>query len=69
MKFTRARNKLSSLLGGQELPSRRTIQDACSSLETCMGTAIELITSLSELYMSVKDFEKEIKVSAEMKSL
>ena len=26
--FTPARNKLSSLLGGQELPSRRTIQDA-----------------------------------------
>ena len=34
-----------------------------------MDTAIELITSLSELYMNVKDFEKEIKVSAEMKSL
>ena len=37
--FTRARNKLSSLWGGQELPSRRTIQDAYSSLYTCMEPA------------------------------
>ena len=64
--FTRARNKLSSLLGDPELPNRRTVQDACSSLDTCMDTAMEVITSLSELYSSVKDFEKERKVSAEM---
>ena len=34
-----------------------------------MDTAIEVITSLSELYMSVKSFEKEMKVSAEMDKL
>ena len=64
--LTRARNKLSSLLGEPELPSRQTVQNACSSLDTCMDTAMEVITSLSELYSSVKDFEKERKVSAEM---
>ena len=31
-----------------------------------MDTAMEVITTLSELYSSVKDFEKEGKVSAEM---
>ena len=64
--FTRARNRLSSLLGDPELQNRRTVQDACSSLDTCMDTAMEVITRLSELYSSVKDFEKERKVSAEM---
>ena len=67
--FTRARNKLSSLLGEPELPNRRTVQDACSSLDTCMDTAMEVITSLSELYTSVKDFKKEKKISAEMDML
>ena len=64
--LTRARNKMSSLLGEAKLPSRQTVQDACSSLDTCMDTAMEVIKSLSELYSSVKDFEKERKVSAEM---
>ena len=39
--LTRARNKLSSILGEPELPSRRTVQDACSSLDTCMDIAME----------------------------
>ena len=64
--LTRAQNKLSSILGEPELPSRRTVQDACSSLDICMDIAMEVITSLSELYSSVKDFEKERKVSTEM---
>ena len=34
-----------------------------------MDTAIEVISSLSELYMSAKDFEKEMKVSADMDKL
>ena len=61
--LTRARNKLSSILGEPELPSRRTFQDACSRLDTCMDTAMEVITTLSELYSSVKDFEKERELS------
>ena len=64
--LTRARNKLSSLLGEPELPCRWTVQDACSSLDTCMDTAMKVITSLSELYSNVKDFGKERKVLAEM---
>ena len=64
--LTRAQNKLSSILGEPELSSSRTVQDACSSLDTCMDIAMQVITSLSELYSSVKDFEKERKVSAEM---
>ena len=67
--LTRARNKLSSILGEPELPSRRTVQDACSSVDTCMDIAMEVITTLSELYSSVKDFEKERKVSAEMETI
>ena len=34
-----------------------------------MDTAMEVITSLSELYTSVKDFKKEKKISAEMDML
>ena len=64
--LTWVQNKLSSLLGEPDLPSHRTVQDAGSSLDTCMDTAMEVITSLSELYSSVKDFEKERKVSTEM---
>ena len=67
--FTRVRNKLSPLLGEPELPNRRTVQDACSSLDTCMDTAMEVITSLSELFTNVKDFKKEKNISAEMDML
>ena len=37
--FTRARNKLSSLLE-EEQPSRRTVQDVCSNLDTWMEHAM-----------------------------
>ena len=67
--FTRARNKLSSLLGEPELPNRWAVPDACSSLDTCMDTSIEVITSLSEFYTSFKDFKKEKTILAEMNML
>ena len=56
--LTQARNKLSSILWEPELPSRRTVQDACSSLDTCMDIPMEVITSLSELYSSVKTLRR-----------
>ena len=41
--LTRAQNELSSILGEPELPSRRTVPDACSSLDTCMDIAMQAI--------------------------
>ena len=67
-KFTRARNKLSSLLE-EEQPSRRTVQDVCSSLDTWMEHAIEVMEKLSDLYIKYAELEKGSKVVTEMEKL
>ena len=64
--FTRAQNKLSSLMGEQELPSRRAIQDAINSLGNYQEVAMETMASLSDLYMEHKDFEKNRNVLIEI---
>ena len=67
--LTRAQNKLAALLGEQEIHSRRVIQDACNSMDACMDIAMEVISSLSELYMTFREFEKGKKVLAELDKL
>ena len=64
--FTRAQNKLSSLIEEQELPSRWAIQDVINSLGNYQEVAMEIMASLSHLYMKHKDFEKSRKVLIEI---
>ena len=66
--ITRARNKLSSLLE-EEQPSRRTVQDVCSSLDTWMEHAMEVMEKLSDLHIKCAELEKGSKVVTEMEKL
>ena len=66
--FTRARNKLSSLLE-KEQPSRQTVQDVCSSLDIWMEHAMEVMEKLSDLYIKYSELEKDSKVATEMEKL
>ena len=67
--FTRAKNKLLSLIEGDELPSRRALQDAGSSMDTWMGKAMETTSSLSDLCTKYKEKEQDRKVFMEMEKL
>lgn len=67
--FTRARNKLSALLEKQDLQSRRAVQDACSNMDSRLEIAMDIMISLSDLYMKHNDLEKGKKVVAEMEKL
>ena len=58
LNFTRARNKLLSLLKMEELPSTRAVDDANSSLDNWLDTAIETMASLSTLYIQDNELEK-----------
>ena len=63
--FTRSRNKLLFLIEKQELPSRGEIEDACNRLDSAM----DAMTSLSELYMKNKDMENSKKIVREMEKI
>ena len=67
--FTRARNKLLSLIEAQELPSHRGVQDASSSVDNWLGTATETMASLSDLYIKHKELENGNKVVIEMEKI
>ena len=59
--FTRVRNKLASQLE-QDLPSRRTIREICSSLDTWMEFAMKILENLSDLYIRYNELKKGSKV-------
>lgn len=65
----RVRNKLLAMIEEEELPSRRAVQDACSSLDSWMENAMETMASLSDLYIKHKELEKGKKVVIEMEKL
>ena len=58
-KFMRYRNKLFLLLEEQDLPSRRAVQDACEQMDNCLETAMEVMTSLSDLYIQTKALDRQ----------
>ena len=64
--FTRYGNKLFLLLGEQDLPSRRAVQNACEQIDYCLETAIEVMASLSDLYIQTKALDKGKKIVTEM---
>ncbi|MCG7879401.1 MAG: hypothetical protein N0C90_24170 [Candidatus Thiodiazotropha endolucinida] len=68
MNFTRAQNKLSSLLE-EDQPSRQTVQDVCSSLDTRLEHAMVVMEKLSDLYKKNGELDKGSKVVTEMEKL
>ena len=67
--FTRSRNKMLFLIEKHELPNRGEIEDACSRLDNAMDSAMDAMTSLSDLYMKNKDLENSKKVVLEMEKV
>ncbi|MCG8049058.1 MAG: DUF1759 domain-containing protein, partial [Candidatus Thiodiazotropha endolucinida] len=68
MNFTRAQNKLSSLLE-EDQPSRQTVQDVCSSLDTRLEHAMVVMEKLSDFYKKNGELDKGSKVVTEMEKL
>ena len=68
-KFTRYRNKMFLLLEEQDLPSRRAVQDACEQMDNCLETAMEVMTSLLDLYIQTKALDKGKKIVIEMEKM
>ena len=67
--FTRLKNKVLFLIEQRELPSHQEIQDACSRMDSSMESAMDVMTSLSELYTKYKEKGKNDKVILEMEKL
>lgn len=67
--FTRSKNKVLFLIKKQELPSHGEIEDACSRLDIAMESAMDAMTSLSDIYMKNKETEKSKKVVLEMEKI
>lgn len=57
------------LLEEQDLPSRRAVQDACEQMDNCLETAMEVMTSLSDLYIQTKALDKGKKIVIEMEKM
>lgn len=58
LNFSRAKNKVLSLLEQQELPSRRKVQDSCRRMDTCSELAIDVLTNFSEFYIGNNEMQK-----------
>ena len=67
--FTRLKNKVLFIIEQRELPSHQEIQDACSRMDSSMESAMDVMTSLSELYTKYKEKGKNDKVILEMEKL
>ena len=67
--FIRTLNKLLFLIEKQRLPSNREIEDACDRMDSAMDSAMDVMASLSKLYMQNKDMENRKKVIIEMDTI
>lgn len=67
--FSRAKNKLLSLLQQQVMPSRREVQDACRRMDTCSELAIDVLMNFSEFYIRNNEMQKSVRVSNEMEKI
>lgn len=65
--FTRSRRKVWYLLEQPELPRRQEILVACESLENKMESAMRVPMQLSDLYVKIKEKEKNKKVVLEVR--
>lgn len=67
--FTRSRHQLMLLLETDDLPSRRAVKEACKKLESAYVIAMEVTTSLSDLYDSYGESDNCKKVIAESEQI
>lgn len=65
----RTRNKLSAELEEQDLLSRREVQDACSNTDSRKEIAMEIMASISDIYIQHNDGGRKKKLVSEMKKL
>ena len=52
-----------------DLESRREIQDACDRLDSCLESATDEMSSLSDLHIKNKEMDQGRKVVVEMEKL
>ena len=64
--FTGALNKLLILLEEQELPSRQEIKELCQKIDSCLDTAMDVLTKLSD-FLKSKQLDSGRKVVLEIK--
>ena len=67
--FTRARNKLLSLIDNEEGPSRRAIDEACRKMDSCMDIVLELLSNFSDFYFENNELQKGQKIISEMERI
>ena len=67
--FTRARNKLLSLIDNEEGPSRRAIDEACRKMDSCMDIVLELLSNFSDFYFENNELPKRQKIISEMERI
>ena len=67
--FTRARNKLLSLIDNEEGPSRRAIDEACRKMDSCMDIVLELLSNFSDFYFENNELQKRQKIISEMERI
>ena len=67
--FTRSKNKLLRLIGEMDLESRREIQNTCDRLDSCLESAIDVMSSLSDLYIKKQEMDQGRKIVVEMEKL
>ena len=67
--FTRARNKLLSLMDNHEGPSHRAIEEACRKMDSCMDIVLEVLYNFSDFYLKNNDLQKNQKIVCEMEKI
>ena len=67
--FTRSKNKLLRLLGDIDFENRREIQNTCDRLDSCLESAIDVMSNLSNLYIKTKEMDQGRKVAVAMEKL
>ena len=67
--FTRARNKLLSLIDNHEGPSHRAIEEACRKMDNCMDIVLEVLYNSSDFYLENNDLQKSKKIVCEMEKI
>ena len=67
--FTRSRNNLLLMVEYQSLPSRSGIRDACHSMDMCMETVMDVLSSLTTFHLQNNEIQKGIMVVSEMEKI
>ena len=65
--FTRARNKLLSLIDNHEGPSHPAIEEACRKMDSWIDIVLEVLYNFSDFYQENNDQQKSKKLVCEMK--